>query len=115
MRKRLEEHMAIDICFYFQVHQPFRLKQYSFFSIGNDHEYDDDQLNKDILNKVADKCYIPTNKLMLKLIKKHGKDFKIAFSISGVALDQFEKYRPDVIDSFKQLAQTGCVEFLSET
>jgi alpha-amylase len=104
-----------SVCFYFQVHQPFRLKQYSFFSIGNDHEYDDDQLNKDILNKVADKCYLPTNKLMLKLIKKHGKDFKIAFSISGVALDQFEKYRPDVIDSFKQLAQTGCVEFLSET
>jgi alpha-amylase len=104
-----------SICFYFQVHQPYRLKQYSFFNIGNDHSYDDENLNRTILNKVADKCYIPANKVLLKLIKKHKREFKVSFSISGVALEQFEKYRPDVLDSFIELAKTGCVEFLSET
>lgn len=104
-----------SVCFYFQVHQPFRLKQYSFFNIGNDHQYDDEKLNISILNKVADKCYIPTNKIMLELIKKNENKFKIAYSISGVALEQFEKYRPDVLESFIELSRTGCVEFLSET
>lgn len=104
-----------SICFYFQVHQPYRLKQYSFFNIGNDHSYEDENLNRDILNKVADKCYIPANKTLLSLIKKHKREFKVSFSISGVALEQFEKYRPDVLDSFIELARTGCVEFLSET
>ncbi|WMJ74808.1 glycoside hydrolase family 57 protein [Cytophagaceae bacterium ABcell3] len=104
-----------SICLYFQVHQPYRLKQYSFFSIGNDHQYEDENLNREILNKVADKCYIPANKKMLELIKRHGKKFKLSFSISGVAIEQFEKYRPDVLDSFKELANTGCVEFLAET
>src|SRR6478736_6505556 len=103
------------VCFYFQVHQPYRLKQYSFFNIGNDHQYYDEVLNREILNKVADKCYIPTNKVLLNLIKKYKKDFKVSFSLSGVVLEQFEKYRPDVIDSFIELARTGCVEFLSET
>ncbi|MBX9851249.1 MAG: glycoside hydrolase family 57 protein [Cytophagaceae bacterium] len=104
-----------SVCFYFQVHQPFRLKQYSFFNIGNDHFYEDDHLNRDILNKVSDKCYLPANKLLLKLIKKHKREFRVAFSLSGVVLEQFEKYRPDVLDSFIELAKTGCVEFLSET
>lgn len=104
-----------SVCFYFQIHQPFRLKQYSFFNIGNEHNYDDENLNITILNKVADRCYIPTNKMMLDLIAKHKKKFKIAFSISGVALEQFEKYRPDVLESFIELSRTGCVEFLSET
>lgn len=104
-----------SICLYFQVHQPYRLKQYSFFNIGSEHDYIDEELNISILNKVADKCYIPTNRLMLELIKKHNKQFRIAYSISGVALEQFEKYRPDVLDSFIQLSRTGCVEFLSET
>jgi len=89
-----------SVCFYFQVHQPFRLKRYSFFNIGNDHSYEDDNLNKEILNKVSEKCYLPANKLMLSLIKKHKGKFRIAFSISGVAIDQFEKYRPDVLESF---------------
>ena len=104
-----------SVCFYFQVHQPFRLKQYSFFNIGNDHQYEDEPLNKEILDKVSEKCYLPANKLMLSLIKKHKKKFRIAFSLSGVVIEQFEKYRPDVLESFKELAQTGCVEFLSET
>src|SRR4051794_13807495 len=103
------------ICFYFQVHQPYRLKQFSFFNIGNDHYYEDDNLNLEILNKVADKCYLPANKTLLKLIKKHKRDFKVAFSLSGVVIEQFEKHRPDVLDSFIELARTGCVEFLSET
>ena len=104
-----------SVCFYFQVHQPFSLKQYSFFNIGNDHQYDDEKLNISILNKVADKCYIPTNRIMLDLIKKNKGKFRITYSISGVALEQFEKYRPDVLESFIELSRTGAVEFLSET
>lgn len=104
-----------SICFYFQVHQPFRLKQYRFFDIGRNHNYFDDIQNAWICRRVADKCYLPTNKLMLDLINEHKGNFKISYSISGVALDQFERFTPEVIDSFKALAQTGCVEFLSET
>jgi len=104
-----------SICFYFQVHQPFRYRRYRFFDIGNDHYYYDDYANESILRKVADRCYLPANKLMLELIKKHKGQFKIAYSISGLALEQFELYVPEVIDSFKALAETGCVEFLSET
>jgi alpha-amylase len=103
------------ICLYFQVHQPFRFKRYRFFDIGNDHYYYDDYTNESILLKVAEKCYLPTNELLLKLINKHGDKFKIAFSLSGLALDQFELYAPEVLDSFKRLAATGNVEFLGET
>lgn len=104
-----------SICFYFQVHQPFRLRNYRFFDIGRNHSYFDDMQNAWICRRVAEKCYLPTNKLMLDLIKQHGGAFKISYSISGVALDQFERYTPEVIDSFKELAKTGCVEFLAET
>ncbi len=104
-----------SICFYFQVHQPFRYRRYRFFDIGNDHYYYDDYANESILRKVADRCYLPANKLMLELIKKHKGKFKIAYSISGLAIEQFALYAPEVLDSFKALADTGCVEFLSET
>lgn len=104
-----------SVCFYFQVHQPFRIKNYSFFDIGENHFYEDDQKNCEIMNKVADKCYLPTNRKMLDLIKRHNGNFRISYSISGVALEQFEKYRPDVLQSFIDLANTGCVEFLAET
>ncbi len=104
-----------NICFYFQVHQPFRLRRYRFFDIGNDSYYYDDYLNESIANRVANKCYLPANELLLKLIKKHKGQFKVAFSISGVALEQFRLYTPEVLDSFKELAKTGCVEFLGET
>lgn len=104
-----------SICFYFQVHQPFRLKSYRFFQIGNDHSYFDDYQNKFIMRRVADKCYLPANQLMLDLIEEYGKAFKICYSISGTALDQFEMYTPEVIESFRKLEATGCVEFLSET
>ncbi|MDR2292276.1 MAG: glycoside hydrolase family 57 protein [Prevotellaceae bacterium] len=103
------------ICLYFQVHQPFRLKRYRFFDIGKDHFYYDDFLNKSILRKVAEKCYLPANQLMLDLIKTYGKQFKIAYSLSGIVIEQFEQYAPEVIESFKKLAKTGCVEFLGET
>ena len=103
------------ICFYFQVHQPFRFRRYRFFDIGNDHYYYDDFSNESILQKVAQKCYLPANALMLDLIQKHKGQFKIAFSISGIAIEQFRLYAPEVLDSFKKLADTGHVEFLSET
>ncbi len=104
-----------SICFYFQVHQPFRLKPYDCFKIGHDHSYEDEDKNKEILDRVAKKCYLPANHLLLSLIEKYQGDFKIAYSISGTALEQMEKYRPDVLRSFQALAETGCVEFLAET
>lgn len=104
-----------NICFYFQVHQPFRLRRYRFFDIGNDSYYYDDYLNESVVNRVANKCYLPANELLLKVIKKHNGNFKVAFSISGVALEQFKLYMPEVITSFQKLAKTGCVEFLAET
>jgi alpha-amylase len=103
------------ICLYFQVHQPFRFRRYRFFDIGNDHYYYDDFSNESILNKVAKKSYLPANALMLDLIKKHKGKFKIAYSISGIAMEQFRLYAPEVLDSFKKLADTGHVEFLAET
>jgi alpha-amylase len=104
-----------SICFYFQVHQPFRLKNFDCFKIGHDHFYEDEAKNIEILDRVARKCYLPANRTMLQLIEKHQGDFKISYSISGAALEQFERYRPDVLRSFQSLAETGCVEFLSET
>ena len=103
------------ICFYFQIHQPFRLKRYRFFDIGNDHYYYDDFQNEEIIRRIAEKCYLPANRTILEMIKNSGGKFKVAFSISGVALEQMEIYTPEVIDSFKELAATGNIEFLSET
>jgi alpha-amylase len=103
------------ICFYFQVHQPFRLKRYRFFDIGHDHYYYDDYSNESIMRKVADKCYIPANKIILDLIQKHKGKFKVAYSLSGLAINQFRLYAPEVLDSFRSLAATGMVEFLAET
>ncbi|MCF8364172.1 MAG: alpha-amylase [Bacteroidales bacterium] len=104
-----------SICFYFQVHQPFRLKTYRFFEMGHDHYYYNDFENKHILNRIAQKNYLPMNALLLELIQKHGEDFKVTFSISGSALEQFEEYAPEVLASFQKLAATGNVEFLGET
>ncbi len=104
-----------SVCFYFQVHQPYRIRKYSVFDIGKNSDYFDNALNARIMRKVAKKCYLPTNNLMLSLINKHQGKFKIAYSITGTALEQFEKYAPDVLESFRELAKTGHVEFLSET
>jgi alpha-amylase len=103
------------ICFYFQIHQPLRLKRYRFFDIGNDPYYYDDFSNDSILEKVVEKSYLPANNLLLEMIETYQKKLKVAFSISGVALDQLEQKAPEVIDSFRQLAKTDCVEFLAET
>jgi alpha-amylase len=103
------------ICLYFQVHQPFRFRTYRFFDIGNDHYYYDDYSNESILRKVAEKSYLPANQLLLEMIRQHKGKFKVAFSISGIAIEQFRLYAPDVLDSFRALADTGQVEFLAET
>lgn len=107
--------MKKSICLYFQVHQPNRLRLYRFFDIGKDSHYYDDFANRTILRRVAQKCYLPMNALLLELIEANKGAFKVAFSISGSALEQFDRYAPEVIESFRKLAQTGCVEFLSET
>lgn len=104
-----------SICFYFQVHQPYRLRNYSFFDIGHSHDYFDENKNRIILDKVAEKCYLPTNKLMLDLIEKHRGKFKISYALSGVFLEQCIRYRPDIIKSFQDLVKTGCVDLISET
>ncbi len=103
------------ICFYFQIHQPFRLKRYRFFDIGNDHYYYDDFNNEEIIRRIAERSYLPANRALLEMIEDSGNKFKVAFSISGVALEQLEMYVPEFIDSMRDLAKTGCVEFLSET
>jgi alpha-amylase len=103
------------ICLYFQIHQPFRLKRYRFFNIGNDHYYYDDFLNESIISRVAERSYLAANKAIRQIIKEYGSKFKVSFSISGIALDQMQLYTPEVIESFQKLAQTGSVEFLAET
>lgn len=102
-----------SVCFYFQVHQPFRLRHYTVFD--RTREYFDEHKNKSICVKVANKCYLPTNRLILKLINKHKGKFKVSYSITGVLLEQFQKYCPEVMSTFHALAQTGCVEFIGET
>ena len=99
---------------YFQVHQPRRLSKFRFFDIGSDKSYFNDSLNEGIMKKIAHDCYLPANKLLLKLIKKNPQ-LRFTFSITGTALDQFAAYAPEVIDSFKKLAATEVVEFLGET
>jgi alpha-amylase len=107
------------ICFYFQVHQPYRIRKYRVFDIGHIHEYFDspegDRLNnRDILLKVARKSYLPTNKLFLELLHREPR-LKIAYSLSGVVMDQLAEYSPETLASFQELAATGRVEYLSET
>jgi len=102
-----------SVCFYFQIHQPNRLRRYSVFDADTD--YFDDARNAEICRKVADKCYRPTTKLMLDLIRRHEGRFRISYSLTGVVLDQFKRWAPDLIDLFQELAETGCCEFLGET
>ena len=103
------------VCLYFQVHQPWRLKKYRFFNMGKDHNYLDDLMNRSIMQKVARQCYLPMNALLLKLIRENKGKFRCSFSITGIAIEQFRAFAPEVLDSFKELAATGCVEFLAET
>lgn len=103
------------ICLYFQLHQPYRLNEYTFFQIGKHNSYFNEEFNFAILNKIAANCYLKTNELLLKLIEKYGSKIQLNFGLSGTVISQFENYNPEVIDSFKKLAKTGCVDFLSET
>lgn len=103
------------VCFYFQIHQPFRLKRYRFFDIGNDHYYYDDYSNEEIITRVAHKSYIPAAETLLRMIQESKGAFRCALSISGTALEQCEQYVPEFIDLLKKLAETGKVEFLAET
>jgi len=102
-----------SVCFYFQVHQPLRLRHYTIFD--NSPTYFDDSKNASICRKVANKCYLPTNRLLLETIRRFNGRFKIAYSVTGVVLEQLHKYCPEVVSTFDALAQTGCVEFLAET
>ncbi|MBM3272427.1 alpha-amylase [Candidatus Kaiserbacteria bacterium] len=108
-----------SICFYFQVHQPYRVKRYRVFDIGNDPEYFNDRSESDLNNrriaeKVAHKSYIPATSLILKLLKENP-EMKVAYSFSGLALDQLERYAPEALDLFKQVVDTGQAEVLAET
>ena len=107
--------MKKSICIYFQIHHPERLRKYQFFDIGKKHNYFDNYANRSELEDLAENCYLPANALLLDLIKKYESKFKVAFSISGSAIDQLEMHTPEVIRSFQELAQTGQVEFLAET
>lgn len=102
-----------SVVFCFQVHQPFRLRKYSVFDA--DPFYFDDQRNAEICRKVATKCYLPTTRRVLDLVRRHEGRFRVAYSLTGVVLEQFEAYVPEVIETFHELAATGCCEFLGET
>jgi alpha-amylase len=102
-----------SVCFYFQVHQPDRLRSYSVFD--TDCDYFDDEKNAAICRKVAHKSYLPAGELLLDLVRRHEGRFRFSMALSGMVLDQFEAYCPDVIDLLHRLNDTGCVEFLAET
>ncbi|HPF09652.1 MAG TPA: alpha-amylase, partial [Candidatus Cloacimonadota bacterium] len=89
----------LNIIFYFQVHQPYRLKHFNVLDIAQGSDMFDDQLNGQVMRKVSQKCYLPTNKLLLDLIKKHEGRFKISYSITGTAIEQFKRYSPETLDS----------------
>src|SRR4028118_1381965 len=99
-----------SVCFYFQLHQPYRLRRYSVFD--TDRHYFDDFKNAELLRKVAQRCCLPANQLMLELIRQHNGAFRVAYSISGVLMEQFEQHAPDVLASFKKLNGTGRGECL---
>ena len=102
-----------SVCFYFQVHQPFRLRRYSVFD--TDRHYFDQYKNAELCRKIAEKCYLPANKVFADLFQRHDGRFRIAFCLSGTAIEQLQQHTPEVIESFQKLNETGCVEFLNET
>jgi alpha-amylase len=102
-----------SVVFYFQVHQPFRLRRYSIFD--SDASYFDDQQNEAVCRKVASKCYLPTNQVIADLIAEHEGRFRVSYSLTGTVVEQFQRWAPEVLQSFQDLAATGCVEFIAET
>lgn len=115
IRGRFRGVPMISVCLYFEVHQPYRLRPYHFFDIGDNGAYFDDAKNRAVVRKVGDKCYLPMTNLLLDLIQKHRDEFHCTFAVTGTALEQFRNWYPEVLDNFKRLADTGCVEFLGET
>lgn len=115
MRSEKKEITMTSVSLSFKVHIPYRLQKLSARSIGISTNYFDAAANKIAVDKLSDECYLPANKLIYSLIKANEGKFRIAFSISGTALELLSGYRPDVIKSFKQLAKTGCVDFFAET
>ncbi len=106
-------HAMASVCFYFQVHQPYRLRRFSIFDRSSD--YFDNRQNREILGRVARNCYLPANAVIHELLRRFEGRFRVSYSISGVALEQFRQHVPEVVESFQKLAATGCVEFLAET
>jgi alpha-amylase len=107
-----------SVCLYFEVHQPMRLNRFSVFHIGNESnhsEYFNRKLNEEIFTKVAKKCYLPTNNLLLELIRKTDGHFRISFSLTGTFVEYCEQFMPEVLDSFKELFKTGAVDMIEET
>lgn len=104
-----------DVCLYFQVHQPYRLKRYRLFDVGSGADYFDEDLNRSIMRRVAEKCYVPTNRLLADLIRSTDGRFRVAMSLTGVVLEQLAAYAPDALQSFRELVDTGGVELLGET
>jgi len=107
--------MSLDVCFYFQVHQPWRLRPYAYREVGRSHDYFDDRANAEILRRVARKCYLPMNALLEQLIARHRPHFRVSFSITATALEQMAAFAPEVLVSFRRLLATGAVELLAET
>lgn len=107
--------MSLNLCFYFQVHQPWRLRTYRYAEVGHRHDYFDAAVNSRIMRRVADKCYLPMNALLEELIRRYQPDFRVSFSMSATALQQMQAYAPDALASFRRLMATGAVELLSET
>ena len=107
-----------SICLYFEVHQPMRLNRFSVFNIGNDassNYYFDQKLNQQIFEKVARKCYLPTNNLLLNLINETDGKFRVSFSLTGTFVEYCQQFMPEIIDSFKDLFKTGAVDMIEET
>ncbi|MDE5848892.1 MAG: glycoside hydrolase family 57 protein [Muribaculaceae bacterium] len=104
-----------NVCFYLNIHQPYRLKRYRFFDIGNDHYYYDDFANEDIISNLAERSYIPMCQTLLDMANEYGSDFKCAVSISGTAVEQLQQSEPEVIELLRKLSDKGCVEFLAGT
>ena len=102
------------ICLYFEIHQVIHLKRYRFFDIGTDHYYYDDFENERSVSEIAERSYMPALDTLLQMIKDNGKAFKVAFSLSGVGIEQLEMHAPQVLDKLQELNNTGCVEFLAE-
>lgn len=104
-----------DVCLYFQVHQPLRLLPFEAIPAADLSHYENEEQNLEILNRVCDQCYLPANAMFLEIVKNNHGRFCFSMSLSGVLIEQLERWRPDVLESFKELVATGCVELLAET